>query len=108
MRYDSGTVDVPTAGTAVQVLNVNERVVWIRFSARHANTNGVYVGISDVSATNGRELRPPEEAEESALTSQTEYRPGDFDSTLKMDKFYVDADTNGNDIDWEAFFKDGE
>jgi hypothetical protein len=105
MRYDAGTVDVPSAGTAVQVLNSTEKVKWIRFTSRHGNTNGVYVGDADVSATNGRELRPPEEANVTSQNTMTEYRPWQAASgTIAMNTFYVDADTSGNDIDWECFY----
>ena len=49
-------------GTATggQVKNTKDRVRVIEFHARSDNKNSVYVGTSDVSATNGRELVPGE------------------------------------------------
>ena len=105
MRYDSRTVDIPAAGTRVQVLNTKDKALWIRFTARQGNTGGVYVGDSSVSATRGRELRPPETANAYDQMTQTEYNPWkDAGGTIYMDTFYLDADSNGNDCDWEAFF----
>jgi len=105
MRYGSRTVDVPSAGTAVQVLNNTDSVLWIRFTARQGNTGGVYVGDSNVSATNGRELRPPETANGYDVLASTEYNPGAQGGSIAMNTFYVDTDTNGNDVDWEALFR---
>lgn len=107
MRYESGTTNVPAAGTRVRVSNTKDRVLWIRFSARQGNTDGAFVGTVTVSATVGRELRPPETANAYGNMSQTEYRPSDFEGTLFMNVFYVDADTNDNKVDYEAFFADG-
>lgn len=102
MRYDSRTVDIPAAGTRVQVLNQVDRALWIRFTARNGNVGGVYIGDSNVSATRGRELRPPTEASTDGMNTTTEYNPGVYGGSLKMNTFWVDSDTNGNDVDWEA------
>ena len=53
MRFDAGTTDVPSAGTAVQLSNTADRVVWIRVSARTGISGAVYFGRSDVAAANG-------------------------------------------------------
>jgi len=105
MRYDSRTVDIPSAGTSVQILNKPEQVLWIRFTARQGNSGGVYVGDSNVSATRGRELRPPETSNGYDVMASTEYNPGSQGGSIPMNTFYADADTNGNDIDWEALFR---
>ena len=112
MQWDTGTVDVPSAGTAVQVLDDPRVVRWIQFTARQGNSGGVYVGRSDVSSTNGRELRPPETSNGYDHLAQTEYDFGKYGSKFDnlpggfpMNIFYVDAYTNGNDVDWEAIFE---
>jgi len=108
MQFDARTVDVPTAGTRVQVLNDPRRVLWIRFHARAANVGLVYVGDTNVSATRGRALSP--DGTVNAL-STTEYNFGAFLSPttrspggVAMSTFWVDTTTNGNDVDWEAIF----
>jgi hypothetical protein len=104
MRYISGRVDIPTAGTRVQITTVKEKARWIRFASVVGNSNGIYVGDVTVSATAGHELRPPEEANIEGRESQTELRPlVDGGGTVFLSDFYVDTDTNGNDIGYEAF-----
>jgi hypothetical protein len=49
----------------------------------------VYFGVSDVSATNGRELAPGE---------AVAYSFGE--GSVLFSTFYVDAATNGDDVDW--------
>jgi hypothetical protein len=61
MRFDAVTVNVPTAATRVALhtgggLNAVDRILWVRFKGRPNNTGTVYVGISDVTATNGYSL----------------------------------------------------
>ena len=55
MKIDSGTTTVSTAGTEVQLSNTTNRVRWIKVKALAANSNKVYLGVSDVTATNGYE-----------------------------------------------------
>ena len=103
MRLVTGRVDVATAGTRVQVSSVKEKVLWIRFSSVFGNTAGVYFGSVTVSATAGKELRPPEDSEITGLESQSEIRPWrDGGGTIFLSDLYVDADTSGDDVDYEA------
>lgn len=109
MRYDARTVDIPTAGTRVQVLDETARVLWIRFTARQGNTGGVYIGDGNVSSTRGRELRPPETTNAYGSASTTVYEPGSHGGpfrpgSLPISDFWVDADTNGNDVDYEVIY----
>ena len=97
MRVDFGTVDIPTAGTRVRVSTLKEKVLWIRFAMRDANTNEVYVGISDVSATNGWEL--------STNKRELELNFRELGGSVLFDKFYVDSDTNGNDVDFAVILE---
>ena len=89
MRFDAGTTDVPSAGTAVQLSNSVDRVVWIRVSARTGISGTLYFGRSDVSSSNGFELSANDYLE-------IDLRPG----SEAFSAFYVDASTNGNDLDW--------
>ena len=89
MRFDAGTTDVPSAGTAVQLSNSVDRVVWIRVSARTGISGTLYFGRSDVSSSNGFELSANDYLE-------IDLRPG----SEAFRAFYADASTNGNDLDW--------
>lgn len=96
MRFDSDIVDVPTAGTAVQVLNSRDKVIRIKFTAPTANTGLTYVGLSDVSATNGYPLGAAGGVD--ATTDWIDFSPG----SVEMSIFYIDAATNGDDVAWVA------
>ena len=89
MRFDAGTTDVPSAGTAVPLSNSVARVVWIRVSARTGISGALYFGRSDVSSSNGFELSANDYLE-------IDLRPG----SEAFSAFYADASTNGNDLDW--------
>jgi hypothetical protein len=89
MRFDSGTTDIPTAGTRVQISNTNDAVKAIEVRARVGNAGNTYFGVSDVSSTNGRELEP-------GATASLDFGDG----SVKFSVFYVDAATNGDDVDW--------
>ena len=94
MRFDAGTTDVPSAGTAVQLSNSVDRVVWFRVSARTGISGTVYFGRSDVSSSNGFELSANDYLE-------IDLRPG----SEAFSAFYVDASTNGNDLDWAVLLE---
>jgi hypothetical protein len=103
MRLITGRVDIPSAGTRVQISSVKEKVRWIRFSSVFGNSAGIYFGDVTVSATAGKELRPPEDSEIHGLESQSELRPWvDGAGTIFLSDLYADADTNGDDIEYEA------
>ena len=94
MRFDAGTTDVPSAGTAVQLSNSVDRVVWIRVSARTGISGALYFGRSDVSSSNGYELSANDYLE-------IDFRPG----SEAFSAFYVDASANGNDLDWAVILE---
>ena len=94
MRFDAGTTDVPSAGTAVQLSNTVDRVVWIRVSARTGISGAVYFGRSDVSSSNGYELSANDHVE-------IDLRPG----SEAFSAFYAAASTNGNDLDWAVLLE---
>ena len=63
MILDAGTTVVSTAGTEQQISNTPNRVLWIKAKALAANSGITYVGVSDVTATNGYELSAGNEIE---------------------------------------------
>lgn len=89
MRYLAGTTDIPTAGTRVQIRNTKDRVLWLRVVSRNTT---VYFGASTVSSTVGRRL---------AADVSLELDFGAQRGSVPADTFYVDASTNGHDVDWE-------
>jgi hypothetical protein len=91
MRFDSGTTDVGTAGTEVQISNTSDRVKAIDVRGRPSNTGNVFFGVSDVTATNGWTLQPGESI---SITFG--------EGSAKFADFWVDAATSGDDVDWSV------
>ena len=94
MRFDTGTTDVPGAGTRVQISNTTDRILWIKVSARTGISGVLYFGRSDVAAANGYELSANDSLE-------IDFRPG----SEAFSAFYVDASANGNDLDWAVILE---
>jgi len=97
MILDAGTTTVTTAGTEVQISNTTNRVRWIKAKALAANSGIVYIGGSDVSATNGYEL---------SAGNTIEINFADSGGTIEFSTIYVDAATNGDKVSW-AVILDG-
>jgi hypothetical protein len=98
VRIDSDVVDIPSAGTAVQVLNTRDKIAWIKIKSLAANTGIIYVGDSAVSATNGYELDPGGGIDGELVM---DFRP----DTIRASDIYVDAATSGNDVSWIAILE---
>lgn len=94
MRYDAGTTDVPTAGTAVQISNTADSVKSIEVRARPGNTGNAFFGVSDVSATNGWTLQPGE-------SKALDFGKG----SVLFSVFYLDVATSGDDVDWSVILE---
>lgn len=97
MRVDCFTVNVPTAGTEVQLhtgggLNARDKILWARFKGRPNNTGTVYVGIADVSLTNGFSL---ENNDDVGLT--LDFRA--YGGSVEAQDIWVDAATNADKIE---------
>ena len=86
------TTTVTTAGTEVQLSNTTNRVTWVKVKALAANSGIVYIGGSDVSATNGYELSAGNEL----IVPIAEMTGG----SESFDTLYVDAATNGDKVCW--------
>lgn len=98
MRFVATSIDIPAAGTQVQLSsNANfaakDRILWISFKAR---LDFIYIGDADVSSTDGFELA----AADDPLIF--DFRLGDKPGSVTADSFWVDADTNGDDVDVAA------
>ena len=94
MRFDTGTTDVPGAGTRVQISNTTDRILWIKVSARTGISGALYFGRSDAAAANGYELSANDSLE-------IDFRPG----SEAFSAFYVDTSANGNDLDWAVILE---
>jgi len=91
MRVDVGIVTVSSAGTAVQAINVTNRVKWVKFKALAGNSGLAYVGVSDVAAALGYEL---------SAGNEIELNFGEFGGSVPASVFYADAATNGDKVCW--------
>lgn len=95
MRLVGTSIDIPATGTQIQLTsNANftagDKILWIQFKAR-ADT--IFVGLSGVSSTDGFALENNE---------TLEFKPGEFGGSINAADFWVDADTNGDDVDVAA------
>ena len=95
MRLDSGITDVASAGTAARVLNTADRVLWVKFTAPAANSGLTYVGVSDVSATNGYVLGAA-----GGIDATVELDFKSFGGSIFANTLYVDAASSGDDVAW--------
>ena len=96
MQFDAGTTDVATAGTQVRISNTAHRVKAIEVRGRPGNTGNTFFGASDVSAAGGWTLQP---GESKALSFG--------EGSVKFADFWVDAATDGDDVDWTVVLLDG-
>jgi len=97
MIFDAGTTTVTTSGTEVQISNVTNKVRWIQLKALAANSGIAYVGVSDVTTTNGYEL---------SAGNTLELNFGEQGGTVAFSTFYLDAASNGDKVSW-AVILDG-
>lgn len=87
-------ITVTTAGTAVPLSSASgETEVHILYvHALASNTNGVWIGDSNVAANRGIELAPGDTYEFRGLNNNG------FSDGLILQDIYVDADTNANKV----------
>ena len=91
MIYDAGTTNVATAGTEVRISNTTNRVRWIKVKALAANSGITYLGVSDVTASNGYEL---------SAGNEIEINLADVGGTVPFSTFYVDVASSGDKVCW--------
>ena len=91
MIFDAGTTAVATSGTEVQISNVTNKVRWIQLKALAANSGISYVGVSDVTTTNGYEL---------SAGNTLELNFGELGGTVAFSTFYLDVASSGDKVSW--------
>ena len=91
MILDAGTTTVSTAGSEQQLSNTANRVLWIKAKALAANSGIAYLGVSDVSATNGYELSAGNEIEIS-------FR--ELGGSVAFSSIFVDTASSGDKVCW--------
>ena len=91
MILDAGTTTVSTAGTEQQISNTTNRVLWIKAKALAANSGIAYLGVSDITATNGYELSAGKEVE-------INFR--ELGGSVAFSTIYVDTASNGDKVCW--------
>ena len=89
MIFDAGTTTISTAGTEQRISNTTNRVLWLKAKALAANSGITYLGVSDVTATNGYELSAGNEIE-------IDFKAAG--GTIAFSTIYVDAATNGDKV----------
>jgi len=91
MILDAGTTTVSTAGTEQQISNTTNRVLWIKAKALAANSGIAYIGVSDITATNGYEL---------SAGNEVEINFRELGGSVAFSSIYVDTATNGDKVCW--------
>ena len=91
MIHKFGTTTVSTAGSEQQLSNTANRVLWIKAKALAANSGIAYLGVSDISATNGYELSAGNEIEIS-------FR--ELGGSVAFSSIYVDTASYGDKVCW--------
>ena len=91
MIFDAGTTTVSTSGTEQQLSNTANRVLWLKAKALAANSGIAYLGVSDVSTTNGYEL---------SAGNEIEINFREIGGSVAFSSIYVDVATNGDKISW--------
>ena len=94
MRFQTGTTDIPIAGTRVQISNTADKVKSIAIKARPTNAGNVFFGISDVASTKAWTLQAS-----GGIAIDFE------DGSVAFSTFYVDAEVSGDDIDWAVILE---
>tara|TARA_R100000306_G_C4352745_1_gene131015 strand:+ start:57 stop:350 length:294 start_codon:yes stop_codon:yes gene_type:complete len=96
MILDAGTTTVSTAGTEQQLSNTANRVLWLKAKALAANSGITYLGVSDVTATNGYEL---------SAGNEIEINFGELGGSIAFSSIYVDAASNGDKVCWTVILE---
>ena len=96
MILDAGTTTVSTAGTEQQLSNTANRVLWLKAKALAANSGITYLGVSDVTATNGYEL---------SAGNEIEINFGELGGAIAFSSIYVDAASNGDKVCWTVILE---
>ena len=96
MILDAGTTTVSTSGTEQQLSNTANRVLWLKAKALAANSGIAYLGVSDVSTTNGYEL---------SAGNEIEMNFREIGGSVAFSSIYVDAASNGDKVCWTVILE---
>ena len=96
MILDVGTTTVSTAGTEQRIHNTNSRVLWLKAKALAANSGIAYLGVSDITATNGYEL---------SAGNEIEINFREVGGSVLASTIYVDVATNGDKVCWAVILE---
>ena len=96
MILDAGTTTVSTAGTEQRIHNTNRRVLWLKAKALAANSGIAYLGVSDITATNGYEL---------SAGNEIEINFREVGGSVLASTIYVDVATNGDKVCWAVILE---
>jgi len=91
MILDAGTTTVSTSGTEQQLSNTANRVLWLKAKALDANSGIAYLGVSDVSTTNGYEL---------SAGNELEINFREIGGSVAFSSIYIDVASNGDKVSW--------
>ena len=91
MILDIGTTTVATTGTEQRLSNTANRVLWLKVKALAGNSNKMYLGVSDVTSSNGYELAAGNEIEIDFKTAG---------GSIEFSTVYVDAAADGDKACW--------
>lgn len=91
--FSLGNIDIPTAGTRVQISSTDTPVTSVVFQAHESNAGKIYVGDDAVAVGRGISLSAGESI---AISADFSGRPGGDEMILS--DWYVDAATNGDDV----------
>ena len=91
MILDGGTTTVSTAGSEQQISNTANRVLWIKAKALAANSGIAYIGVSDITATNGYEL---------SAGNEVEINFRELGGSIAFSAIYVDTASSGDKVCW--------
>ncbi len=99
-RQIADIVDIPTAGTAIQIkATPTHHVLAYILRAASGNTGNIFLGGSDVSSSNGFPLGPGE-----FVTWGVGFAQSDVGKlhTILLSSLWFDTATNGNDVAFVA------
>jgi len=96
MILDAGTTTVSTSGTEQQLSNTANRVLWLKAKALAANSGIAYLGVSDVSTTNGYEL---------SAGNEIEINFREIGGSVVFSSIWVDVASNGDKVSWAVILE---
>jgi predicted amino acid racemase len=96
MILDAGTTTVSTSGTEQQLSDTANRVLWLKAKALAANSGIAYLGVSDVSTTNGYEL---------SAGNEIEMNFREIGGSVAFSSIYVDVASNGDKVCWTVILE---